>query len=90
MMGENPAEEILVAPEFATLYFGDGYIALIQGGIEKEEDGRRVVHFMIKPSDLLRKRYDIKDSMLNVNGAMPFKVYKDELITLNQFDDANR
>ena len=90
MAGENPEEDILITPEFSILEFGDGYIALIQGGIEKEEEGRKVVHFMIKPSDLLRKRYDIKDSMLNVNGALPFKVYKDDLIPLNQFDDANK
>ena len=45
---------------------------------------------MIKPSDLLRKRYDIKDSMLNQNGVLPFKVFKKDLIPLNQFDDANR
>lgn len=90
-MGERPKEEILVAPEYSILEFGDGYIALIQGGIEKEDDeGRPVVDFMIKPSELLRKRYDIKDSMLNQNGAMPFRVYKKDLIPLNQFDDANK
>lgn len=90
-MGEKPEEEILVTPGYSILEFGDGYIALIQGGIEREdEEGRTVVHFMIKPSDLLKKRYNIRDSMLNVNGAMPFKVFKKNLVPLNQFDDANK
>ena len=90
-MGDRPQEEILVSPENSILEFGDGYIALIQGGIEKEDDeGRQVVDFMIKPSDLLKKRYNIKDSMLNQNGAMAFRVYKKDLIPLNQFDDANK
>ena len=90
-MGERPQEEILVAPEYSLLEFGDGYLALIQGGVEKvDNDGKRVVEFMIKPSDLLRKRYDIKDSVLNQNGALNFKAFKKDLIPLNQFDDANR
>ena len=90
-MTDNPSENILVTPEYTLLTFGDGYIALIQGGIEKiDNEGKKVVEFIIKPSDLLRKRYDIKDSMLNQNGALPFKVYKEDLITLNQYDDANR
>lgn len=90
-MGERPSEEILVAPEYAILEFGDGYIALIQGGIEKEDEkGRQIVDFMIKPSELLKKRYNIKDSVLNVNGAMPFRILRKDLIPLNQFDDANK
>lgn len=90
-MTEKPQEEILVTPEYTILEFGDGYIALIQGGVEKtDNEGRKVVKFMIKPSELLRKRYDIKDSMLNQNGALQFKAYKKDLITLNQYDDANR
>lgn len=90
-MGEKPREEILVSPEYSILEFGDGYIAMIQGGIEiEDEKGEKIVEFMIKPSDLLRKRYDIKDSALDVNGAMAYKIYKNDLIPLNQFDDANK
>jgi len=90
-MGNNPSETILVAPEYAILEFGDGYLALIQGGIKKtNEEGIRMVELMIKPSDLLRKRFEIKDNMLNQNGVMPFKMNEDDLIPLNQFDDANR
>lgn len=71
--------------------FGDGYLALIQGGVEEEDnEGNKIIKFMIKPSSLLRKRYGIKDSMLNQNGQMPFTVKRDDLIPLNQFDDANR
>ena len=73
------------------LEFGDGYIALIQGGIEgKNDDGEKIVDFVIKPSPLLRKRYDIKDSVLDQNRNMPFRVFKKDLIPLNLFDDANK
>lgn len=89
-MSENPSEEILVNPQRALLEFGDGYLAMILGGIESTEDGLKVVNFTIKPSQLLRKWYDIKDSQLNKNGCMNFKVYKKDLVPLNQFDDANR
>jgi len=90
-MGEKPQEEILVAPEYPMLEFGDGYIALIQGGVEREnDDGQKIVDFMIEPSDLLKKRYDIKDSMLNQNRALPFRVLKNDLIPLNLLDEANK
>jgi len=73
------------------LEFGDGYIALIQGGVEREnDDGQKIVDFMIEPSDLLKKRYDIKDSMLNQNRALPFRVLKNDLIPLNLLDEANK
>ncbi len=90
-MTEDPSTGILVQPEFAILEFGDGYIALIQGAVEgKDEEGKGVVDFIIKPSNLLRKRYDIKDDVLDQNRNMPFRVYKKDLIPLNQLDDANR
>ncbi len=90
-MTEKPSEEILVSPEYAILEFGDGYIALIQAGIEGEnDDGQKVVDFMIEPSDLLKKRYNIKDSMLNQNRALPFRVLKNDLIPLNLLDEANK
>ncbi len=73
------------------LEFGDGYLALIQGGIEgKNDDGEKIVDFVIKPSPLLRKRYDIKDNMLDQNRNMSFKAFKKDLIPLNLFDDANK
>ncbi len=90
-MADKPQEEILVQPEYSILEFGDGYIALIQGAVEgKDEEGKGVVDFIIKPSNLLRKRYNIKDSMLDQNRNMPFKLYKKDLIPINQLDDANR
>ncbi len=90
-MGDKPREEILVAPEFAMFIFGDGYFALVQGSTEGEtDDGEKIVDFVIKPSQLLRKRYDIKDSMLNRNMNMTFRVKKKDLIPMNQFDDANK
>ncbi len=90
-MVDRPSETILVSPEYAILEFGDGYIAQIQGATEgTDEEGKKIVDFIIKPSSLLRKRYDIKDSMLDQNRNMPFRVYKKDLIPINQFDDANR
>ena len=66
-------------------------MALIQGAIEgTDEEGKKIVDFIIKPTSLLRKRYDIKDSVLDQNGNMPFRVYKKDLIPLNLLDDANR
>lgn len=66
-------------------------MALIQEGVEKmDEEGQRIIEFMIKPSDLLKKRYNIRESMLDRNKNIPFKAYKQDLIALNQFDDANR
>lgn len=56
----------------------------------EDEEGRKIVDFMIKPSDALRKIYNIKESMLDRNRNMPFKLYKKDLYPLNQFDDANR
>lgn len=88
---DKPQEDILVSPEFSILEFGDGYIALIQGGVEsKNEEGEAIVDFVIKPSNLLRKRYNIRDNMLNKNQCMHYIVYKKDLIPLNQFDDANK
>jgi len=90
-MVDKPSETILVTPEFAILEFGDGYLALSQGGIEgTDEEGRAIVDFIIKPSDLLRKRYDIREDMLDQNRNMPFRVFKKDLIPLNLYDDANR
>ncbi len=90
-MADKPQEEISAQPEYSILEFGDGYIALIQGAVEgTDEEGKKIVDFIIKPSNLLRKRYDIKDSMLDQNRNMPFKAYRKDLIPINQFDDANR
>lgn len=88
---DKPEEEIIVQPEYAILEFGDGYIALIQGATEQVlEDGRKVVRFMIRPTNILRKRYRIGDNQLNQNGVMPFIVEKKDLIPINILDDANR
>ncbi len=91
MVTENPQEEILLPPEYAILIFGDGHIALTQGGRETEDEkGREVIEFLIKPSSNLKKRYKIKEEQLNRNGAMLFPVLRGDLIPLNMYDDANR
>lgn len=91
MSGEKPREEILVSPEFSILEFGDGYSALLQGSkMEFDSEGRKIAIMTIKPSQLLKKRYDIKDSQLDRNGNIIFKAVYDDLIPMNLLDDANR
>lgn len=88
---DNPREDVLVQPEFAILEFGDGYIAMTQGGTQKvDNEGRKIIEFLIKPSNLLRKRFDIREEQLNNNGAMLYSVLREDLIPINMFDDANR
>jgi len=90
-LGENPETEIYSEPTWDILEFGDGYIALCLGGVISETaEGQKVVDFIIKPSNLLKKRYGIQDSMLNQNLCMPYRVYEKDLIPLNLFDAANR
>lgn len=89
---ENPRTELLVQPEWSTLIFGDGYNALMRGAIEiEDEDGIKIIEATIQPHTHLRKRYNIKDSDLDNNGNISsYKMKKNDLIPLNQFDDANR
>jgi len=91
MAFEKPQEQILEEPKWSFLETGDGYLALIQGALQKtDEGGRRLIEFLIKPSLLLRKRYNIREEQLNDNGAMLFTVLEADLVPLNIFDDANR
>ncbi|CAK0756832.1 hypothetical protein CCP1ISM_60028 [Azospirillaceae bacterium] len=88
---DNPKTDMLIQPEWSTLIFGDGYIALMQGAIEKEEGGIRIVEVTIKPHTHLRKRYNIREGDLDNNGNITsYRMKKDDLIPLNLFDDANR
>jgi len=88
---DNPREDILVPPGYTLLMFGDGYLARTSGSYEsKDENGISVVKLMIEPSRLLRKRYNITDNKLNNNNQMEFTAIKEDLITINMFDDASR
>lgn len=90
-MGEKPREEILVTPSWGILEFGDGYIAQMQGATTIEnQDGTRVIEAIIKPEELMKKRYNIKDSELDTNGNLTFKMNFNDLVPLNLFDDAKR
>lgn len=91
MVGEKPREEIMVSPEWDILMFGDGYIALLQGAKKYVDDeGNVIVEMVIKPSPLLRKRYDIKESQTDKNGNQIIRINQDDLIPINIHDDANR
>lgn len=86
---ENPKEDILAIAQFPYLIFGNGYIAMIVGGIEKEDrDGRTIVELQIIPEELMRKRYGINREQLNINGVMPFTVLRKDLRPMNLFDKA--
>lgn len=88
-MAENPREDILAIAQFPYLIFGNGYIAMIVGGVEKEDrEGRTIVELQIIPEELMRKRYGIAREQLNINGVMPFTVLRKDLIPLNLFDKA--
>ncbi|MFA6073973.1 MAG: hypothetical protein WC758_07700 [Candidatus Woesearchaeota archaeon] len=89
---QNPSETILESPGWATLIFGDGYLALMQGGIENENsNGERIVSVTIKPHSSLRKRYNIQEQDLNNSGNIEnYQMHKEDIIVLNQWDDANR
>jgi hypothetical protein len=91
-LSDKPKEEILVPPEWSILVFGDGYIALMKGAIEKEDsEGNIVVEATIEPHELLRKRYNIKENELDNNGNIQsYQMMKEDLIPMNLFDDANR
>ena len=87
---ENPQVELLVEPEWSTLIFGDGYIALMQGAIEIEEGGVKIINATIKPHPHLRKRYNIRESDLVNGNILSYRMNKSDLIPLNLYDDANR
>jgi len=86
---DNPKEDILAIPQYPFLIFGDGYMAMITGGIEKKDaEGRAVVELQIVPEELMRKRYNITKDKLNINGVMAYTVLRKDLIPLNIFDKA--
>lgn len=88
-MKDNPREDILAIAQFPYLIFGNGYIAMIVGGVEKEDrEGRTIVELQIIPEELMRKRYGIGKEQLNINGVMPLTVLRKDLIPLNLFDKA--
>lgn len=88
-MVDNPREDILAIAQFPYLIFGNGYFAMIVGGVETQDsEGREIVELQIIPEELLRKRYDIKKEQLNINGVMTYRVLRKDLIPLNLFDKA--
>ncbi len=55
---EKKKEIELMPGEYAILEFRDGCIALIQGSkVGEDKNGQKIVDFMIKPSEIMRKRY---------------------------------
>jgi hypothetical protein len=89
MAGENPREEILTPPEYPLLEFGDGYVACATGSIEFEEDGIKWLEVTIEPSEILKKRYNIKDSELKGGKSIIIKIKRNDVILMNPFDAAN-
>ncbi len=86
-MVDNPREDILAIPQYPYIIFGDGYMALLVGGVERvDSDGRELVELQLIPEPIMRKRYNINNEQLNQNGVMTYIVLKKDLIPLNLFD----
>lgn len=91
-MEKEPEKEIMLDPRWSVLEDGLGYQVLIVGGMPGvDREGREVVHFTIKPDEIVRKRYNWRRGVeVNENGNVKFIAAKDDLIPLNMFDDANK
>lgn len=88
-MGEKPRKEILIQPEFPILIFGEGSIACISLSVEYEDEGIKWMELTIEPSELLKKKYNIKDSELDENKCVTIKIKRDDVILLNPFSASN-
>jgi hypothetical protein len=66
-------------------------MALWQGAIEymDENTGKFMVEATIKPTQNLRKAYNITDDMLNKNQQITIKIAKDDIIHLSEFNPYN-
>lgn len=88
---KEPEININIVPTNDILMFGDGMVAQSLGATEgQDNDGREIVDFVLKPSDILRKRFKIPDDELDRNGMMKWRALKSEIIPLNNLDPARR
>lgn len=82
-------DEIDISPPetgWGSLWFSNGYKAQIDGAVEDEIRGRRVIKFLLRPYLATRKRYGITNNDLNKKGQC-IKVYDREIIIrLNPYD----
>lgn len=86
-------EELITAPENATLIFGDGYFAQIGNGghVEIGDDGIALVNIPIKPHINLQKAYNINPELINQKtGFMWFTALRNHMFPINEFDNSNR
>lgn len=87
----NNPKDIRREPQWSIIEFGDGLQAMMQGAIETEIEGIRVIEATIKPGEDLIKRYNIKEEDLNDDGNIEqYKMPYQDVIWLNIHDDANR
>lgn len=91
-MEKDPEKEVMLDPRWSILEDGLGYNVLVLGGVPGHDvEGREIVTFLIKPDDVVRKRYNLRrDVELDNNGNMKITVLKIDLIPLNMYDDANK
>lgn len=91
-MERDPKTEIMIDPRWSILMDGLGYQVLVVGGMPGvDKDGRAVVKFIIKPDEVVRKRYNWRgDAELNEAGNKEIIIAKIDLIPLNLYDDANK
>lgn len=90
-MGDNPREDIIATPKQDLLQFGDSYVALIVNCMPyTNETGEEMLEYLIIPHELLKKRYNIRDSELDSSGALKYIVKKIDVIDMNKYDAAAR
>lgn len=88
---DKPREEIIVPPKNDLLQFGDGYEALIVNCMPYVNDeGIEMLEYTIIPHELLKKRYNIRDSELNSSGALVYHVKKIDVLDINKYDASAR
>ena len=90
-METNPERDIMIDPRWAAFEDGLGYECLFLNGMPAIEDGEEVVVITLKPTDLTRKRYNLRSGAeLNEQGNIKRTVKKIDLIPLNMYDEANK
>jgi len=91
-MEKDPQREIMVDPKWSILMDGNGYNVMSTGGLPGvDRDGTEIITLMIKPDDIVRKRYNLRgEQEVNQQGNTKLIVRKIDLIPMNLYDDANR
>lgn len=82
----------MIDPRWSILMDGLGYQVLVVEGMPSvDRDGNEVVEFIIKPDEVVRKRYKWRgEQEIDGLGNKKITIAKIDLIPLNMYDDANK